>query len=252
MGANFSVTQFKEAVAQSGGFARPIFFDCQITCPAMVNQKDEEGTSLNLTASDVSLCKVVNIPEETIDVVDIKYFTRAISIPASRQYQPITFTFYNTVNYKLRRYFQTWINLLNDRDYNYKNYDSLSDANKGITATILLKHWNNDGRFKLSWQTSAQLATAAVSSSTNRITSVVGSTIGNSLGFGGPIESNNPDIYAFRFENAFPTSIGSLAFSQEDDTTFQTFDVTFKYLKMIPGRPQTSGRIIVPPAEEDI
>jgi len=231
MGANFSVTQFKEAVAQSGGFARPIFFDCQITCQSMETAVDSLGNSLKLNNSDTVVCKAVNIPEETIDTVDIKYFTRSVPVPGARQYQPITLTFYNTVNYKLRRYFETWINLLNSRDENTKQTAPLSN----ITATLKLSHWNNDGKFKLSWQTAGQLATAAVSSNTNRIASTIGNVIGNSLGFNGPIESNNPKIYAFTFENAYPTSIGALTFSQEDDTTFQTFDVTFKYLKMVPG-----------------
>ena len=153
-----------------------------------------------------------NIPEETIDTTDIKYFTRSISIPSARQYQPVTLTFYNTVNYKLRRYFETWINLFNDRDLNERQAILLPN----ITSTLVLSHWNNNGKFKLSWQTAAQLATAAVSSTTNRLTSTIGNAIGNSLGFGGPIESNNPKIYAFTFENAYPTSIGTLSFSQEE------------------------------------
>ena len=226
MGANFSVTQFKEAVAQSGGFARPIFFQCGILCPWLTNV-----ANFNLKPEDVILCKATNIPEETIETVDVKYFTRPVPVPGARQYQPLTLTFYNTTTYTLRNYFETWLGVFNDRLDNSRKPNPLAET----TGTITLTHWNNNGAFKLSWQTAAQLATAAVSSSTNRITSALGSTIGNSLGFGGPIESNNPQIQYFKFINAFPISVGQLAFSQEDDTTVQTFDVTFKYLQMRSG-----------------
>lgn len=226
MGANFSVTQFKEAVAQSGGFARPLFFQCSIVCPWLTNV-----AKFNLKPEDIILCKATNIPEEIIETTDVKYFTRPVSIPGGRQYQPLTLTFYNTTNYILRNYFEGWMAVFNERFENIRQPNPLSET----TGTITLTHWNNNGSFKLSWQTAAQLATSAVSSSTNRIASTIGSTIGNSLGFGGPIESNNPQIQYFKFINAFPTSVGQLSFSQEDDTTVQTFDVTFKYLQMRSG-----------------
>lgn len=232
MGANFSVSQFKEAVAQSGGFARPIFFDCKIDCTYLTS------LSLNLAAEDIILCKATNIPEETIETTDVKYFTRPVSIPGARQYQPLTITFYNTTNYKLRNYFEEWVGAFNGRGIksgglgNNRKSNPLSE----LTGTVRLTHWNNNGAFKLSWQTSAQLAVSAVTSSTNRITSAIGSTVANSLGLGGSIESNNPPIQFFEFINAYPISLGQLTFSQEDDATVQTFDVTFKYLHMYSGR----------------
>ena len=239
MGANFSVTQFKEAVAQSGGFARPIFFNCVINCEYLNN------LALNLASEDVLLCKATNIPEEVIETTDVKYFTRPVSIPGTRQYQPLTITFYNTTNYRLRNYFEEWVGAFNNRVGNSRKLNPLSQ----LTGTITLTHWNNNGSFKLSWQTAAQLATQAVSSSTNRVTSTIGRVIGNSLpeAFSGPIESNNPPIQFFEFINAYPISLGQLTFSQEDDSTVQTFDVTFKYLRMNSGRPdvKTDQRTIL-------
>jgi len=232
MGANFSVTQFKEAVAQSGGFARPIFFQCDIVCPWL-----STVAKFDLKQSDVILCKATNIPEEVIDTIDIKYFTHPVSIPGARQYQPLTLTFYNTTKYILRNYFEAWLNLFNQRAGvpvvrgNARQPNPLLET----TGTITLTHWNNDGKFKLSLQTAKQLLVAAVSSTTNSLISTVGNAIGTARGHGGPIESNNPQIQYFKFINAFPISIGQLAFSQEDDTTVQTFDVTFKYFYMKSG-----------------
>lgn len=217
MAGNFSVTQFKEAVAQSGGFARPIFFECSITCGILPGQQ--------LKPDDHFFCKATNIPEETIETIDVKYFTRPVSIPGARQYQPLTVTFYNTTNYQLRNYFVAWLGAFNERKENRRS----TAAIQAITGTVELKHYNNNGRFKFSGQAVAQLAASAASSNTNRLVSTIGRAAGNSVG---STESNNPLIHNFKFINAFPTSVGQLNFSHEDDTAVQTFDVTFKYLRM--------------------
>jgi len=183
--SNFSINRFKEAVAQSGGLARPIFFECTVVCPALALESD-----LKLVQEDIILCKAMSIPEQTIDTVDIKYFTRSVPIPGSRQYSPVTLTFYNTANYKLRNYFEVWLELLNAQVHNRRREFPLSE----ITGTITLTHRSNN--------------------ESNPPTDLL------------------PEIQHFEFINAFPTSIGQLTFSYEDDTNVQTFDVTFKYLSM--------------------
>jgi len=130
----FSITQFKSIIDEAGGLSRGVFYDCQITfSTVMLFGRLETGFSYE----ELLLCKAANLPPAQLDVTELKYFTRAVKVPAARQFQPVTLTFYNTQNYQLRNKFLKWVSRFNQPLTNSR--DSAGGVNLGLYGTIDLR-----------------------------------------------------------------------------------------------------------------
>lgn len=249
---NFNISRFKSHLSSVGGLSRGLFFVCDIAVSGPVIENSlstgsrpssgqsrtrrnyTNGAQVLFQENQLLVCKSVNIPTETLDTIDIKYFTRGIKIPGSRQFQPITLTFYNTVRYDVLDTFKVWLNRFNDWQHN-ERYDN--NNYESLFGTMNLYHFRNDGRMKAQ-DLLKVVASAGVSAATtvaSRINPVVGS-IGNMIaakyGDKFAIESNNPRIATYKFNKLYPTTISGLQFSYDDDAAYQTFDVEFQYLDM--------------------
>lgn len=104
---NFSVTEFKSAVAKAGGLTRGNFYRCVI------------GGDNNIDRT--LLCKAVEMPAIAVTPVELRYFTRPIKIPGAREYGPLTLTFFNTANYVTRNFFEVWHGTLSSYQSNARN-----------------------------------------------------------------------------------------------------------------------------------
>jgi hypothetical protein len=186
--ADFSINQFKASVAAAGGLSRGVFYDCQIT---FQNEPLFDQTQL-------LLCKAANLPAAQLDFTDLKYFTRSVKVPAARQFQPITLSFYNTQNYDVRNVFLVWLSLYNTSISNVRNAGE--NYRNGQVSTDVFPY-NPNGNYATIELTSRDL---------------------------------HHDVRGtYTFFNAFPTSIGGLNYSYENDAQVQTYDVEFQYLSTI-------------------
>lgn len=144
MRERFSINEFKDAVEAAGGLSRGVFYDCLIT---------REDVSNPLEPESIVLCKAANLPTSQLDYTDVKYFTRSVKIPAARQFQPITLTFYNSQNYVLRNQFLEWLSRFNSPESNIRQ-SSLNYA----TIELFPKNSNHESvglyRFKHAFPTS--------------------------------------------------------------------------------------------------
>lgn len=230
---NFNISRFKSQIQSRGGLTRGIFFECFITSLSGV-------PALQFKIDDTIVCKAVNLPTDTLDVAEIRYFTRAVRIPAARQFSPITLTFYNTINHDLRDKFIQWINLFNASKSNirgaYEVGDNAGPANVSygnLFTTLELTSFNNDGKLELKDLLNVGINTAISAAETvvSRINPILGSA-GNQIGskYMRQVESHNPPLVTHRYYQAYPVSISGLQFSQDDDGAYQTYDVEFQYL----------------------
>lgn len=249
MAGNFNISRFKSEVSTRGGLSRGLFFECNISFPAdgptNVSFKSTDGSN------DLIVCKSVTLPSETLDLVEMKYHTRAVKIPGSRQFAPFTMSFYNTNNYNLRSQFFAWMNLFNSAISNMRGNIEVDapgadvvtgqvlspDNFKNAFATIELTSFNNNG--KMNWRDLKSLAIntgiSAAESAASRINPLLGSVadeVVSRTGATRSIDSNNPKLGLYRVYRAFPTSVSGLQFSYDDDGSYQTFDVEFQYQSM--------------------
>jgi len=265
--ANFNISRFKDVIEdRQGGLTKGTFFVCSISPGG-----NAEELGFAFEKDDLLVCKAVNLPAEQLNFTTLKYHTRAIKIPTTREFGPITLSFYNTGDYNLRTNFFNWMNMYNSAVGNlrgleetYHLYDSvrtdkIAAANSGtfngiahrgaagsyatMFATMELVPFTNDGVLKPSdlLKVLGQIAIDAAQQAASRRVGILGGATGivanhfkNKL----QIESNNRPLASYKFTYAFPTNIGPLQFSYDDDASFQTYDVEFQYLDMRYSNPQ--------------
>lgn len=137
------------------------------------------------------LCKMATLPEMTIETGEVYYFTRAIKYPVRRRYTPVTLTFFNTTDYTLRNAFEKWSEVLLNPSQNVGFWE-LGDKQRSVdgTATVKITHYGQDYS---------------------------------------PTNLTHNSLREYTFFHAYPSSIGPLTFSYDNDTEIQTFDVTLEY-----------------------
>lgn len=102
---SFSINQFREQVNARGGFARSHVYICKVIHPLFKNYEKDK---------DFLFCRSVALPSFSVNTEEIKFFTRSIKFPGARTaFEPARLTFYNTNDFKLRKKFELWNNLLN-------------------------------------------------------------------------------------------------------------------------------------------
>jgi len=260
--ANFNVSRFKDVIGgRQGGLTKGTFFVCRIT--------SDVNLPFAFEKDDLLVCKAVNLPAEQLNFTTLKYHTRAIKIPTTRELGPMTLSFYNTGDYNLRTKFYNWMNMYNSAVGNlrglqetYNNSDTINVRVKAnpapgnfngtgsyakMFATMELVPFSNDGVLKPSdlLKVIGQVGIGAAQGAVSRIGGRTGEVLGTAAEVAAKflndklqIESNNRPLAIYKFTYAFPTNIGPLQFSYDDDASFQTYDVEFQYLDMRYSNPQ--------------
>jgi len=207
--ASFSILKLQAALRKP---ARGHLFRCTViprTQP--VSDYFTETTSL--------LCKATTVPSWTVEPTELSFFTRQVSIPGKRTFQPLTLTFLHTQQYSSRMGFEEWNRLLNSpgnnsrtvtgdslyADIQITQYDTVIDPLKTLATSIV-------GLIPLPGGP--------------------GGTLGNITEFAISELIKAGPIATYKLYNAFPTSISGLQFSYESDAEIQTFDVEFRYQHM--------------------
>jgi hypothetical protein len=137
------------------------------------------------------LVKAVRLPAAEVPPVILAYMARKIKIPGVRLYQPITLSFFNTNDYKVRRSLEEWQGL-------FSSYRSNARGERDV--------------FGSSSPPSTVPATTAFA--TIELTAM---------------NARARDTNQYVFEKAFPTRISGLEFSY-DNQDVQMYDVDFEYL----------------------
>lgn len=128
------MNKISDALALAGGnLARPTRFSALIAPPVSLNVA---GTKV----FDV-LCKDVQVPDVTMDPIDMQFKGHTLKIPSRvNQAQTIDVTVYLDEHHQLRQMFNNWINGMDDRFYAQTAGTSIAMAQaKDYYGNLILK-----------------------------------------------------------------------------------------------------------------
>jgi len=204
--ASFSILNLQAALRKP---ARGHLFRCVVT-PRVKPISDY------FTETTALLCKATTVPSWTVEATELSYFTRQISIPGKRTFQPLTLTFLHSQQYSSRVGFEQWNRLLNDPAAN-----SRTITGTDLYSTITITQYDS---------VIDPLATLAISIAKGIIKP--GGTLSDVAEIAISELIKAQPIATYTLYDAFPTSIGGLQFSYDNDAEIQTFDVEFRYQHM--------------------
>lgn len=110
MSDKLRIDKFKGALA--GGGSRANLFEVVINKPAMLS-----GGALNSTAANGDLNMLVKaavLPASDINPIPVPFRGRTLQVPGDRTFQPWTLTIINDTDFKIRDFFEDWMNQLSD------------------------------------------------------------------------------------------------------------------------------------------
>jgi hypothetical protein len=105
----FNVSTFRNSLAYDG--ARPNLFEVVLTgVPALGGQLSLEDFTFK--------CKSAQIPGSTLGVVTVPYFGREVKFVGNRTFADWTVTVINDEDFKVRKFFERWMNVINSHETN--------------------------------------------------------------------------------------------------------------------------------------
>ncbi len=174
-----TISQFKSAL--SGGGARPNLFEVELTTfPAGISWDADKFKYL---------CKAAALPASNIASIDVPFRGRTFKVAGDRTIDVWTVTIINDEDFKLRRAFEAWSELI-----------AKLDNNLGAT------------------QPSAYMSNATVYQLGR------GSTINSTTNAG----SDSSILAAYKFVDIFPTSVSNIDLSYDSGDTIEEFTVEFQ------------------------
>ena len=129
----FNIASFRSGGLQQGG-ARANLFECTI------NLKTAVASGWQVPRAAL-LCRTGQIPASTIAAVEIQYFGRSVKVPGNRTFEPLSLTFINDEDWKLRNSLESWLQKINSHQNNTATTGVFSTTNFG---TILLTHYGKE------------------------------------------------------------------------------------------------------------
>ena len=180
-----TISQFKSTLA--GGGARPNLFEVELTTfPSAIPGWDADTFKY--------LCKAANLPASTIASIDVPFRGRTFKVAGDRSIDVWTVTVINDEDFKLRRSFEAWMELIAKLDNN-------------LGATNPSSYMSNATVYQLG-------RGATVNSTTNAGT-------------------DSSILAAYQFIDIFPTAVSAIDLSYDSGDTIEEFTVEFQVQSII-------------------
>jgi len=174
-----TISQFKSAL--SGGGARPNLFEVELTTfPAGITWDADKFKYL---------CKAAALPASNIGAIDVPFRGRVFKVAGDRTIDTWTVTIINDEDFKLRRAFEAWTELITKLDNN-------------LGATNPNAYMSNATVYQLG--RSSQLNGATNTGSESSI------------------------LAAYKFVDIFPTSVSNIDLSYDSSDAIEEFTVEFQ------------------------
>lgn len=174
-----TISQFKSAL--SGGGARPNLFEVELTTfPSGISWDADKFKYL---------CKAAALPASNISPIDVPFRGRIFKVAGDRTIDTWTVTIMNDEDFKLRRAFEAWTELIAKLDNN-------------LGATEPNAYMSNATVYQLG-------RGAQVNSTTNA-------------------GSDSSILAAYKFVDIFPTSVSNIDLSYDSSDTIEEFTVEFQ------------------------
>lgn len=208
------IQTFKEKLSAEG-LIKGIFYTVNITFSGLLSP-------IVFDENELILCNSATLPNAQLDVAELKYFTRTVKVPGSRQYSPITLSLYNTPSYNTRTKFLSWLNTFNDQESNTRDIFAANIRLPRNYATVVIKSYSEEA-----WEDPLypRVVTLEIDPDTGQIVRRVNINPENI--------NNRKPLATYTFTSAFPSSITAVQYSYENETQLQTYDVELQYLEYV-------------------
>ena len=175
-----TISQFKSTLA--GGGARPNLFEVELTTfPSAITGWDADTFKY--------LCKAANLPASTIASIDVPFRGRTFKVAGDRSIDVWTVTVINDEDFKLRRSFEAWMELIAKLD---NNLGATNPSSYMSNATV-----HQLGR---------------------------GSTVNSTTNAG----ADSSILASYNFVDIFPTAVSAIDLSYDSGDTIEEFTVEFQ------------------------
>jgi hypothetical protein len=175
-----TISEFKSTLA--GGGARPNLFEVELTTfPSAITGWDADTFKY--------LCKAANLPASTIASIDVPFRGRTFKVAGDRSIDVWTVTVINDENFKLRRSFEAWMELIAKLD---NNLGATNPSSYMSNATV-----HQLGR---------------------------GSTVNSTTNAG----ADSSILASYNFVDIFPTAVSAIDLSYDSGDTIEEFTVEFQ------------------------
>lgn len=205
-----TITGFKERLA--GGGTRPNLFEVSIpTFPTNlgITWGQEEARTLNF------LCKAAAIPGSTVNPIDVPFRGRSFKVSGDRTIEPWTITVINDEDFKLHNAFLQWQNGIN----------KLENATGATSPSAYMVNAYVD-----------QLGRGADVGRFSTRNSSTGGAVGN--------VSIRP-LRRFKLYDIWPSVVGEIALSYEQDNAIEEFSVEFQVQYMTAGEDGDQSGLVI-------
>ena len=175
-----TISEFKSTLA--GGGARPNLFEVELTkFPDAIPGWDADTFKY--------LCKAANLPASTIASIDVPFRGRTFKVAGDRSIDVWTVTVINDEDFKLRRSFEAWMELIAKLD---NNLGATNPSSYMSNATV-----HQLGR---------------------------GSTVNSTTNAG----ADSSILASYNFVDIFPTAVSAIDLSYDSGDTIEEFTVEFQ------------------------
>ena len=175
-----TISEFKSTLA--GGGARPNLFEVELTTfPSAIPGWDADTFKY--------LCKAANLPASTIASIDVPFRGRIFKVAGDRSIDVWTVTVINDEDFKLRRSFEAWMELIAKLD---NNLGATNPSSYMSNATV-----HQLGR---------------------------GSTVNSTTNAG----ADSSILASYNFVDIFPTAVSAIDLSYDSGDTIEEFTVEFQ------------------------
>ena len=175
-----TISEFKSTLA--GGGARPNLFEVELTTfPSAITGWDADTFKY--------LCKAANLPASTIASIDVPFRGRTFKVAGDRSIDVWTVTVINDEDFKLRRSFESWMELIAKLD---NNLGATNPSSYMSNATV-----HQLGR---------------------------GSTVNSTTNAG----ADSSILASYNFVDIFPTAVSAIDLSYDSGSTIEEFTIEFQ------------------------
>lgn len=196
------ISEFKSRLAKGG--ARPNLFMVRLNFPTTLSNIvdiDPIDASTDLTGQAEFLVKTAQLPASTIGVIDVPFRGRMLKVAGDRTFEPWSVTVINDGAFRLRKAFETWSRGVNALTENVSQlgYGSGDPISYCVDMTVFQLSRDN--------QTPSKTPT-------------------NMTALG---EDGMEVVRAYKFYDAWPSSLSAIDLSYESNDQVEEFTVEFQY-----------------------
>ena len=195
------ISEFKTKLINGG--ARPNLFLVRLNFPTTLSQVADIGpveSSNILTERAEFLVKTAQLPASTIGTIDVPFRGRMLKVAGDRTFEPWSVTVVNDGEFGIRKAFETWSRGINALTENVSQL-GYGDDNPGYCVDLEVFQLSRDG--KTPNKTPQAITSAGV--------------------------DGMDVVRAYKFYDAWPSSISAIDLSYESNDQIEEFTVEFQY-----------------------